>query len=257
MKNIYIFILTFVLVGCSSLKVQQTPYKSTNIEEKEPVAVTVEKRSLHIVGLGDSLTQGVGDKEKSGYIGRIQQRLLSEPSIREVTISNFGKKGDKTTNLLKKLKKEKVREEIKKADYIFITIGANDMMNIVRQNIFSLTYEPFDREQALFAERLEEIITTIRFLNEDAHIYYIGLYNPFYEALPDFPEIDLIIEKWNESAKSVLLNDVHATFVSVQSDFEYNGEEPLLANDQFHPNEKGYAIIAEKLYEALLQDGKM
>ncbi|WP_243290794.1 SGNH/GDSL hydrolase family protein [Bacillus sp. FJAT-47783] len=256
-KWLFYPLFLIMLIGCSSIEVQQSALKESNLQEKEAIPVTFQKQSLHIVGIGDSLTEGVGDEEESsGYLGRVKEMLLNKTSVEEVHIENFGKKGDKTTNLLKKLKKETMQEEIKKADMIFLTIGANDLMKIVRNNIFALSYEPFENEQQVFANHLEEIMTVLRSYNGEAHIYYIGLYNPFYLTLPDIPEIDFIIEQWNEAARETVLRDNNASFISVQQLFEHD-EQGRLLSDQIHPNGQGYTYIAEQVYEAILQDRKM
>lgn len=255
MRKISFLLILLLLVGCSTIKVQQSPYKQTGVQDKPSITTTVAEQELHLVGLGDSLTQGVGDEVELGYLGRVEERLEQQYG-KDISIANFGKKGDKTTNLLKKLNNETVQKEIERADLIFLTIGANDIMKIVRQNIFSLTYEPFEEEQKNFETRFEEIIQVIRTHNPSAPIYYVGLYNPFFLAFPDFPEINLIIEQWNESAEHILSKDNNATFISVQQIFE-NEEEPLLSQDHFHPNENGYSMIAEQVYQALIEDRKM
>lgn len=259
-KSLYLFcFVCILLIGCSSLPVNQIAEKELDLKEKDSIPVMIGIEKINLVGIGDSLTKGFGDqKEKDGYIGRVQQYLEENMDIKEVNMENFGVKGHKTTNLIKRLKEDaQLKEELLNADIIFMTVGANDLMAVVKENIFSLTYEPFRAEKELYQKRLLEIITLIRGINPDAHLYFIGLYNPFKSSFPDFPEIDIIIQEWNEVSKTILADDPNATYVPIFDLFSNPQKENVLYTDKFHPNEVGYMYIAKRVYQAIERDRKM
>jgi lysophospholipase L1-like esterase len=255
-KWIFFPFIFLILFGCSALKVNLLSDKTSSLKEKDRVYVAVQKK-LKMVAIGDSLTEGIGDKEgKNGYVGRVQELLEQNEYIKEVETVNFGVKGYKTTNLLNMLNKDDVKKELADADIIVLTIGANDLMKVMKSNIFSLTYEPFRKERENYQERLKDIFHVIRSYNKHANLYYIGLYNPFQLTLPDVPEIDVIVQEWNETSAELVAKDSKATYVSIVDIFTQDGER-LLSDDEFHPNEKAYTYIAERVYEAIIRDRKI
>jgi len=63
-------------------------------------------KQLHYLALGDSLTDGVGDEySQDGYVGRLADSMLAWTSISEVDVDNRGKRGRRSDQLLKLIKK--------------------------------------------------------------------------------------------------------------------------------------------------------
>ena len=57
------------------------------------------KKDLRIVSIGDSLTEGVGDEtESGGYVGILNHTF--EDNQLNIRIENYGKKGNRTDQLL-------------------------------------------------------------------------------------------------------------------------------------------------------------
>ena len=46
-------------------------------------------------------------------------------------------------------------------------------------------------------------------------------------------------------------NDPNAYFVPVEKIFSTESDENLLYEDQFHPNERGYSLIADNVYKVM------
>src|SRR5690625_4290266 len=105
-----------------------------------------QQQEIRIVAIGDSLTQGVGDEtNQGGYVGIIHDALHTNLQQPTIVIDNFGKRGHRTGQLLTRLHDESEQElenSIELADIILVTIGANDIMEIFKQNILDLTMEP-------------------------------------------------------------------------------------------------------------------
>lgn len=251
-KILIISILGFLLTGCINQPFSTLESKPVSLIEKKMPSEQFIPKTIKLVGVGDSLTKGVGDEaELGGYVGRITEMLEHQEDVKEVIVENYGVKGHKTTNLQKRLKDKKIIASLKDADMIVMTIGGNDIMGVVRQNIFSLDFKPFREEQKHYEQRLGDIFTTIRSYNPNAHIVFVGLYNPFKYMLPNLTEIDQIIDEWNSVSKQMITKDIKGVFVSVDDIFSAEVDSKLLYKDEFHPNGSGYSLIAGRVYDAI------
>src|SRR5699024_725995 len=130
-------------------------------------------------------------------------------------------------------------EEIESADIILLTIGANDIMHTFQKNITDLTLDKFNEELPSFSVRIQAIYDRMVALNEDANIYFIGFYNPYHHYFPDIPELDTIIESWNDEIRQFTETEERVTFIPVKDEFD-NASFHFLAEDNFHPNHEGY-----------------
>jgi lysophospholipase L1-like esterase len=231
-------------------KMENQP-KTINLEEKEEVTEEFFDRSFKLVFFGDSLTQGVGDKtEKGGFTIVVEEHYQEKAYIEEVSVTNLGVRGNRTNHLLKRLEDPEVQRSLAEADVIFMTVGGNDLMKVVRENFLDLTFNLFDREQALYAERLDSVLSEIRKHNDSSTIYLVGLFNPFYQLFQEIDEMNQVVTNWNETTISVLEQYPNTAFVPIQ-DLFIDPEENLLDDDQFHPNEKGYHLIGDEVIEAI------
>lgn len=247
------FLCSVLLTGCS----QEASYtvsmkqKETTVAIKEDIAPDFIPRKYTIVSIGDSLTQGVGDSTKrGGYLPYLQEKLEEEKSVKDAEVFNFGVSGYRTPQILNKLSTTEVKDALQKADIIMITAGGNDVMKVVKENFTQLELKDFDRELINYEKTLTSIMDSIRKENEEATIGLIGLYNPFYQYLGDVKELDIIIEKWNDVSKSVIGEYENTLFVSIAEEFR-ESEENLLYTDFFHPNDKGYELMANNTFTVL------
>jgi lysophospholipase L1-like esterase len=207
------------------------------------------KKDQKIVSIGDSLTEGVGDEtESGGYVGILNHTF--EANSLNISVENFGKRGNRSDQLLKRLEKEEIAASIKEADTVLITIGANDIMNVLKKNFTNLTMEPFQRERMEYIERLTAIFDKINELNPDVHIYLIGFYNPFERYFADIKEFDQIIDNWNEAGKTLSEEYENVRYIPTKDLFT-NSTIDLLAEDEFHPNTNGYKLMAQRVLEYL------
>ncbi|WP_226669795.1 SGNH/GDSL hydrolase family protein [Metabacillus litoralis] len=205
------------------------------------------KKDLKVVAIGDSLTQGVGDEtENGGYVGILNHTF--ENNNINVSIENYGKKGNRSDELLKRLEKKKIKASIQQADIVFVTIGANDIMTIVKNNITNLHIELFNEEREEYIKRLEAIIKRITEINPNTKIYIVGFYNPFDRYFPEVQELQMIINDWNEASKTVTEEFDHVRYIPILDLFS-NSDIELLSKDHFHPNTNGYKLMAKRILE--------
>lgn len=257
MKFIFpiIVLSTFILASCNSnsfpVKAKLNEYKETSIKTKAEVPNDFIPRDVTIVSAGDSLTQGVGDSTKQGgYVFYLQKLLEKDKGIREANFYNFGVKGNRSDQLLNKLETSKVKAAVKEADIVIVTIGGNDVMKVVRKNFTSLKLKAFEKQKKIYEKNLEELLTKVREDNPNGTILLVGLYNPFITWFTDIDEINMIINDWNQASQEILTQFENTYFVEVDDIFREGGES-LLYNDYFHPNDKGYELIAGRIYDTL------
>lgn len=209
-------------------------------------------RTLHIVAIGDSLTQGVGDSQgQGGYVGLLERSINAEEEL--VTIENLGKRGNRSDQLLARMDEPEVEAAIDEADIILVTVGANDVMRVLRENITDLQIQYFLHENGLYEERLYEISSRLEEMNPRSEIYLLGFFNPFDKYFQDIPELNTIVNKWNETGMKVADDFDSMTFIPIEDLFEDHNEE-LFAEDNFHPNDEGYRRIAQRVLDYLTDE---
>ncbi|MEB6547767.1 SGNH/GDSL hydrolase family protein [Heyndrickxia sporothermodurans] len=252
MKKILTLLLGILLFcsGCT-FGIKEHTMKDLNVTNK-PVP-----KDLTIISVGDSLTQGIGDStNKGGYIPYLAKDLETMRMIKKVNFQNFGVRGNRTDQLLKRLQQKELGASISKADLVIITIGGNDIMKVFKDNFSELEMSKFNQALIGYKQRLNNIIKTIRKKNPHAGIVLIGLYNPFIKWFSDIKEVDEIIYEWNNTSKQLINNYKKTIFVPV-ADIFANQEENLLYSDNFHPNDHGYELIAKRIYSFLNNERKL
>ncbi|TLS37451.1 SGNH/GDSL hydrolase family protein [Pseudalkalibacillus caeni] len=259
MKKAYIITLSvlLLLLGGTYLFLSLKPSSVLMVSEITPL----ERENLEglfpplpheykIVGLGDSLTKGVGDENSEGYIGYVADHYFKDSLHGEPILKNFAVTGNKTDDLLKRLQAKKVQKEVKEADFIFITIGGNDLMGVVKNNFLNLDRDLFTLQKKVYLENLEKALTDIRDMNAEVPVYLVGVFNPFSKVFGEIPEINDIVNEWNAGSKQVTGEFENVNFVPIYDLFE-ESEINLLYDDAFHPNGAGYERIGERVIEHL------
>jgi lysophospholipase L1-like esterase len=254
MLKFFTFLMTSVLLlsSCNHLSNQPLlPKKRMAIETFKPIPENFKPRKLTVVSAGDSLTEGVGDSTgQGGYLPYLKKTLEKDEGISEVDFYNFGVKGNRTTQLLKRLQSNEVKKAVEKADIVIITIGGNDIMKVVKENISNLQISTFNKEKKVYIQHLTQIFDTIHQDNPEVSIVLVGLYNPFMKWFADVDELNEIVADWNKSSQMVVANYDHAYFVEIEDIFDHSSDN-LFYIDNFHPNDKGYELIALRLQDSL------
>ncbi|MCJ0583936.1 SGNH/GDSL hydrolase family protein, partial [Enterococcus cecorum] len=171
-----------------------------------------EIRRLNYVALGDSLTEGVGDDtHKGGFVPIVADLLQDKYQLTSIEFDNFGKAGDRSDQILKRLRKnKKMQKTLSSANIITLTCGGNDLLKVIREHIFSLKERTFVKPQKQYQKQLTQLIQEIRKYNPKAPIYLLGIYNPFYLNFPEFTQMQEIVTNWNDASQQTV-----ATFKKV------------------------------------------
>jgi lysophospholipase L1-like esterase len=203
--------------------------------------------TLRIVGIGDSLTKGVGDETGKGYIGHLKT-LLTPIVGREVNvIGNIAVSGHTTAQLQSEiLPQAGVQYTIRQANMIVMTIGGNDLFRVGQDEVDTALVEQRIPETLT---RLADILKSINEWNPQAEVYYIGLYNPFAD-LENGVQSSLVVQKWNSEVFALLKQYPQMTFVPSYDLFSKN-LDAYLSSDHFHPNQPGYERMARRIAQII------
>lgn len=236
-------------------------------------------KRLTYVALGDSLTQGVGDETKrGGFVALVADQLQQDYQLTSIDYENFGKAGDRSDQILARLKKsDSMQKSLKEANVITLTCGGNDLLKVIKENIFHLKKKTFQKPLKKYQQQVGSLIEEIRKYNTKAPIYLLGIYNPFYLNFPEFTQMQEIVDKWNQGSEQVANKYQRVYFIPI-NDLLYkgldnqvgivdskadgiaaNGESPSISNhllsevDRFHPNNIGYRLMAQAVMQEIKQ----
>lgn len=248
---------TILLASCStqaSISESLNQPKEVALMAKEMVPEDFIPKDITIVSVGDSLTQGVGDStNRGGYVPYLEALLEEDKGINDATFYNFGIKGNRSDQLLDKLESKKVKAAVKEAEFVIVTIGGNDVMKVVRDHFSNLNLKAFAQQKKVYEKNLKAVLKKVRDLNPNSSIVLVGLYNPFFKWFADVREINEIINDWNQTSQDTLMKYPNTYFVEVADLFNKSSEN-LLFTDYFHPNDKGYELIANRVFETINEE---
>lgn len=204
--------------------------------------------SFSIVGIGDSLTEGVGDTSGlGGYLPLVEKSLENYYDVSVISTENLGKSGNRVSQLIKRIKDTPdIQSSLKSADVILLTIGGNDLLKVLKDNIFETpSWDTFITAKDKYLVELSELYTLIRSFNKDCPIYHLGIYNPFYIDFSEITEIQEMVDSWNLATESYISEQNNSIFVAIE-DLVYYDNILISEDDSFHPNSTGYQLIANE-----------
>ena len=225
-------------------------------------------KHVSYAALGDSLTEGVGDATGQGGFVPLFAKEIENSTGGSVSSQNFGKAGDTSTQIYNRMmKSKKITDGLKKANIITITIGGNDVLKVIRDNVTklsSMTEKDFVKPEELYQARVKKLLDKIRENNPQAQIYVLGIYNPFYLNFPDLTVMQNVIDSWNTATAGVVSQEKNTYFIPINNllykgsgdkqAVEADSSTSAVANnllyteDHFHPNNIGYQIMADAVF---------
>ncbi|GAA4284579.1 hypothetical protein GCM10022261_21100 [Brevibacterium daeguense] len=186
-----------------------------------------QRSTLSYVALGDSAASGVGvDDPESGYVSRIEQRL-GELSGQGVRTANLSVPGASTWLLLED--QLPLFEQLPEPDVVTCIIGGNDMIDP------KFTIEGFEWTLVRLFPRLPRgtVVSTI----------------PSF-GLPPFEKkvraANQLIRAYAHDHGLYLADLYSATYALWPIKYFFH-----VAGDFFHPNERGYRVWADAIWEAV------
>lgn len=233
--------------GDSTLNDRQNSAASSQEAQKGSNQAIVEDGKIRMAVIGDSLARGTGDDEGLGFVRRASN-LLKDKGYDVQVLNNLGVNGLRTDALLSKLDEQGVKYVLQQSNFILLSIGANDLFQggQVLQGEDPPTAEKLAAALPETSKRLQEILKKVKEINPNAHIAYIGLYNPFGNVKELEKPGNAVVAAWNDAAMSILNNEDKMTLVPTFDLFENHLDE-YLSSDHFHPNGQGYQQIAVRI----------
>ena len=271
------FFLLFLLFVGLFIFVFPSTHQSSKIAEK---IKSIKNEKVTYVAIGDSLTQGVGDSSNQGGFVPVLSQALESDFDWQVTSRNYGIAGNTSNQILKRMQEKKdIQRDLKKAKVMTLTVGGNDVIHVIKDNITNLNVDTFTKPAQAYQKRLGQIIELARKDNKTLPIYIVGIYNPFYLNFPEMTEMQTIVDKWNQSTEEVCKKYDNVYFVPV-NDLLYKGidgkggvtssddssqssnssqdslNDALFEDDHFHPNNTGYQIMSDAILKRINQTKK-
>lgn len=230
---------------CMILLLSETIYsKQTEANQKEP---------LTYLAFGDSLTAGLGSSEinylrLNAFVPRLTTHLRQE---HQVYVENHGIPGLTSEQLLLYLTEGPgVEQKLKESDVITVTIGGNDLLQLLRSD--NLTKDQIESTIQQFGQQVEQMINEIRDSNEKVPIHVMGLYTPYDQDHPLHLTGQLAISSYNQELNERLSSYEHVHLVSVYDSFLNKGSQLThIEQNDIHPNDQGYEVIFKAFKESL------
>lgn len=243
-----VFFCLLWLVGLGLAVSEYYAGKPDKIPEKTTIEKKTDKKDgLHIVAIGDSLTRGTGDETGKGYVGVLMDEI-KEKSKQDVRLTNLGVSGQRSDQLKEQIQQTEVNRQLQSADMILVTMGGNDLFRGGQGLLEFETADIADIEKK-FTENMNFVFQQIRASNTEANVFFIGLYNPFIE-LEQGKEMSAVVRHWNYQSAELSAAFPKIVFVPTFDLFELKVND-YLYTDKFHPNTKGYRLIAERVASLL------
>lgn len=230
---------------------QNEPEDKTEKTEKTSAPSWIDKQTndsfYHLV-LGDSLAKGYGSTQ--GGFAELASRQIEAQIHKPITVENLGINGLTTDRLAKKVQSEDVKQKIRAANIITINIGGNNLFRLNRDVGVIDGIKMLNKEKAHFEADIKTIVKTVRDQNPNALLILSELYNPLQLDDSIVSYADMFLDGWNESVYSISKANQPSIVLPIRKLIS-NDKKDLLF-DQVHPNDNGYAIIANTFTKQVL-----
>jgi lysophospholipase L1-like esterase len=235
-----VLLLTGFILGVKEILLPQ-------IQSAKPIPstenVSVSKNGL-LLGLGDSLTRGIGDSKGKGYIGRLKQTMESKKHS-QLSLINLAVSGQTSPQLVKQLDDPQTQNFIKRASWITVTIGSNDLFRGSGQ-LENIDLASSQKSLVQYQKNMTHILTQIKQLNPKATVIWLGIYNPF-AGLENEKLTSQLVANWNSAMLQISSNYANVIVVPTFDLFQIHNSR-FLSSDHFHPNDTGYQRIADRVF---------
>lgn len=235
------------------------------------------------IALGDSISYGVAarDPDETSFVALVHRGFTID-----IGLLNLGVPGYTSADLLNEGELDRAIAEItgrlndgiegNEVAAVTLEIGGNDLLNIYFD--FVLTETCISVEQAIddpvcvgaledalagLEANLDEALSRLRAADPDLPVFLMTLYNPFSGGDADIARVgDLALEGEAGTPFEEGVNDIirsvapahGAVLVEIFPLFDGRSGD-LIAFDMIHPNDTGYAVIAEAVLAAMSDFG--
>jgi lysophospholipase L1-like esterase len=209
-----------------------------------------------LVSVGDSIPFGFNLGQTNQNPAKVSYPYVIG-ELSDLRVRNLGVSGWDSDELLTALQTDqKYRQAVIHSDYVTVTIGSNDLLDILRtaaaesggdQALFQQLLEQKLNDSDVF-QNIARTLQEIRSLTDSPVVLY-NVYNPFQvgDPLHDLanaflPQINATLDQLTLSDQNVYLADAYSAFGNDQATYVIPGD--------VHPTEAGQARLAEIGLEA-------
>lgn len=223
----------------------------------------VVKKHIKMVAIGDSLTYGQGDENHNGgYVGIIKKKIEKHYHT-SVSTANYGVSGDRSDQILSRFNhQKKIRKDIRQADVITMTVGGNDLMQTLQNEVMDSKQKEINtavnKAGQTYQQKLVRLLTAIRHENRTAPIFVVSIYNPVYAYFANVTVISRSVAQWNKITEQTVGQTDNAYFVNVNHLLSYGQyktskqRQKLIDDDQA----KGDSNLSQKQVIAIQKHDK-
>lgn len=180
--------------------------------------------------LGDSLAYGLG---------------TPFADVTQADVAKLGINGARTATLLRHMRDPRVREAVRRAEIVVLSIGGNDLFGNSIEQLRSMLAPRLARH--FVAARVRRVVARIRRENRSAQIVLLGLYNPYRQTgLGEW--LDAEIARWDASIIRAFASSRAVTVVRIADLIDH---PRAFSADRFHPSIEGHRAIAERIWRGL------
>jgi lysophospholipase L1-like esterase len=185
------------------------------------------------LGLGDSITAGDGSSDEQGYKLKLQNLL--GPHFARAEVQTRGREGDTSAETA-----EVTRRTLREHDpaYTLILLGTNDWHDQTCQK---------QGPTACFTiESLRSIVEDVKDWRSLPVLATITPVNPLYSTA----QRDAFYDQTNLGIKA-LAREENIVLADLNADFKAAGNLSALFDDDVHPNDAGYQVMAQGWFKAI------
>jgi len=260
--------MLFVIVLMIQMIVVPSRFSAAEIDTSAPFWT----QPIDYLAIGDSLAAGVSPNNElgKGYADYLSVAMMEIGALKTYN-KGFSYPGYKTTDVLNDIKLNvtkdiygigfeektaKLHQSIKDAEVITISVGANDILPLFKQDP-TTGKAIIDQKMALttlqhVGTNYKTIMAQINEINPDAQVYVMGYYNPFPYLSEDLqPLLKQLLDMLNKAITTGLVG-TQAIFVPtgdlIASDYKTYLPNP----ENIHLSEAGYKKVTEQFWTNML-----
>ncbi|HBW34311.1 GDSL-type esterase/lipase family protein [Desulfosporosinus sp. BICA1-9] len=196
--------------------------------------------------LGDSVAKGTGDEKNKGFSSYLPDYFNNNTS-KEIIIDNAGIDGLESIGLLEQLQSRRLEKTISESDLILVSIGGNDVRNILSMNDLAKD-DAFKVRLDNSLSSLEQTLKVLRTTNPNSNVAVLGLYNPYAKATS--VEDTRLLNTWNYNVQQLVEEDQRAIFIPTNDLLKFNLDR-YIAKDGLHPNSAGYQALSNRISKSV------
>lgn len=202
---------------------------------------------MKIVCIGSSSVEGIGDEKGVGWVGRLNEYLVSKAFFSgQYRVFNLGLKGDTVADTIKRYHSEAL---VRKPHLVIIFTGTND----VRKDVINGIEMNTDSKDSCLKE-WESFLKELKRAGHDTLVLGPTRVDESKEEMIIHKDYQIRfynkdISKYNNSLKK-LCKDYGVDFLELFTLFDNDNIQSFSA-DCVHPNSKGYDLIFKNIVKHL------